>query len=323
MARVVFVVTTSYPREDGDASGHFVETEAVLRAKAGDSVTVLAPGRGPRERRGVSIHWLPGGDAFGPPGALARIRARPRRIVHASAFVLAANCVLANRAIDEVVAHWLVPCAWPIAMTCTGALEIVCHGSDVRLLLALPPGVRLKLLHELLERGARFRFVSRDLRDRLARSTTEAILDRSRVEPCAIDVTGVPAKANARRALGLKDGERVAVVVGRLIDSKRPLDAVRLAFENGADRVVVIGAGPLCCTMEHDAPRATLLGNLPRPATLAWLAAADVLVNASGDEGAPTVIREARALGTKVTTVPCGDVRDWAELDPGIALVST
>jgi teichuronic acid biosynthesis glycosyltransferase TuaC len=52
------------------------------------------------------------------------------------------------------------------------------------------------------------------------------------------------------------------------------------------------------------------------------MAAADVLVSASREEGAPTVVREARALGVPVVAVPCGDLATWAAADPGIALVN-
>jgi hypothetical protein len=49
--------------------------------------------------------------------------------------------------------------------------------------------------------------------------------------------------------------------------------------------------------------------------------AADVIVSASEREGAPTVIREARALGTAVWTSAVGDVALWAALDPGIRVL--
>jgi len=37
-------------------------------------------------------------------------------------------------------------------------------------------------------------------------------------------------------------------------------------------------------------------------------------------EGAPTVIREARALGVPVLATPVGDVLLWASEDPGIEI---
>ena len=46
-----------------------------------------------------------------------------------------------------------------------------------------------------------------------------------------------------------------------------------------------------------------------------WIRASDLVVSASREEGAPTVVREARALGTPVVTTAAGDLVKWAELD--------
>jgi teichuronic acid biosynthesis glycosyltransferase TuaC len=336
LARVLFI-TTSFPAHPGDPSGHFVETEARLRGHAGDSVVVVAPwtpsvqAHRPRrvaatacdatsQRDDITVEWVPAGDAFGWPGVLARLREKPLRAVAAARFVFAARRAARRLGpFDEVVAHWLVPAAWPIAAAASGTLEIVAHGSDVKLVERLPRAARVVLAGALLSRGARFRFVSEDLRTRFVRATTSAVLARSRVEPCAIDVSFAPPRAEARTRLGIAD-ERVGVVVGRLVASKDPLLAVRLA-EGVTDRVVVVGDGPLLESVRRACPRATLVGKLPRPETLAWISAADLLVSASRAEGASTVVREARALGTPVLAVPAGDIAELALGDAGITLV--
>jgi glycosyltransferase involved in cell wall biosynthesis len=326
-ARRVAFVTTSYPRAAGDASGHFVQTEARRRAQAGDDVHVLAPGPGPGAfaapgEDGVRVHWLPGGDAFGWPGVLVRLSERPTRIAAAARFVIAARSALRRLGpFDAVVAHWILPSAWPIAASAGAAtsLEIVAHGSDVRLVERLPGVVRRALAAELLGRGARFRFVSSELQDRFARATTPAVLRHSHVQASPVDVPATLCRREARTRLGLGE-ERIAVVVGRLIATKHPEHAVRLAAAR-ADRVVVIGDGPLEQRVRRTHPGATLLGKLPRGDALTWIAAADLLVSASTEEGAPTVVREARALGTAVLAVTAGDLAELASLDPGIALV--
>jgi teichuronic acid biosynthesis glycosyltransferase TuaC len=287
-------------------------------------VTVIAPGPGHAANDAVIVKWLPVGSAFGWPGALARIRARPWRALSAAALVVAARHALKRLGpLDAVIAHWLVPSAWPVAVAeaaSAASLEVVVHGSDVRLVERLPRPVRRHLVGALLDSGATFRFVSTDLCERLARATTDAVRARCRVEPCCIDVSGVPARNVARAQLGVADDERLAVVVGRLVPSKRPEEAVRLALTR-ADRVVVVGDGPLAARLARAHPRATLMGRLPRSETLAWVSAADLLVSASRDEGAPTAIREARVLGAAVLAIPCGDLRQWAGSDPGITLV--
>src|SRR5262249_47302471 len=120
--------------------------------------------------------------------------------------------------------------------------------------------------------------------------------------------------------LGLA-GERIAVVVGRLTECKEPEQAMWIAARH-ADRVVVIGDGPLEERLRRSAPDAVFCGKLLRPDALAWIAAADVLVSASRAEGAPTAVREARALGTPVLAFPAGDIAERAARDPGIRLLT-
>ncbi len=319
MARVV-VVTTSYPRFPGDAAGHFVQTEARQRAHRGDSVVVIAPGPGTSPDDGVHVEWVGGGDAFGHPGALARLRERPTRLLSAGAFVAFARRALARAGpAERTIAHFVVPSGWPIADR-TGSLEVVAHGSDVRLLEGLPRRACVFVVRRLLERGATFRFVSSELASRLARATLPEVLERSRIEPCPIDVRSAPTRTAARARLGVGADERLAVVVGRLIRSKRADVAVRLSLQHAVDRVVVVGGGPDAARIPK-LPSVEMKGQLLRDEALAWIAAADLLVSASREEGAPTAIREARALGVPVVAVPSGDLASWAAADPGITLV--
>ena len=67
----VAVVTTSYPSNERDPSGHFVESEVKELERSGAEVTVIKPTEG---------------GAFGWPGVAARIRERPWRIFDASLF---------------------------------------------------------------------------------------------------------------------------------------------------------------------------------------------------------------------------------------------
>jgi len=45
------------------------------------------------------------------------------------------------------------------------------------------------------------------------------------------------------------------------------------------------------------------------------------LGSASALEGAPSVVREARALGVPVVAVAAGDLAEWAKDDAGVLLV--
>ena len=68
----VAVISSSYPREPGDASGHFVAAEVKRLLRAGHDVSVFVPGAGPSESDGARMHWIADSGAFGWPGALAR-----------------------------------------------------------------------------------------------------------------------------------------------------------------------------------------------------------------------------------------------------------
>jgi len=196
----------------------------------------------------------------------------------------------------------------------------VAHGSDVRLLERMPRALRVALVRALLRRGATFRFVSHDLAERLARSTDERVLRHAVVAPSPIDVRGAPGRDEARAALAVARHTRLAVIVSRLVPGKRVDVAIGMARGTGAERVVVVGEGPEASRLAPDGSGVELAGAVPRDRALAWIAAADVLVSASRDEGAPTVVREARALGVPVLAVPAGDLVRWAAADPGITL---
>lgn len=322
MARVAFV-TTSYPRYGGDPSGHFVELEATARALRGDTVIVLAPGTRRAPNENVAVVGLPGASAFGWPGALARLRERPLLTLAATAFVASAcRRLRALGTFDEIVAHWLLPSGFPIGVFGNGPLEVVLHGSDVRVFRRLPRPARTAIVDRLLARDARFRFVSSKLRDQFVRATMPQIVERSVVAPCPIDVGGAPSRAEARKRFGIPADEKIAVIVGRLVAAKRPREALEIALERNPDRVVVVGDGPLRGAMDTDS-RVVTVGAKAHADTLAWISAADYLVSASRLEGAPTVIREARALGVSVVAAECGDLAEWARADPGIEIVAS
>ena len=324
---LTIVVTTSYPRAAGDAEGHFVGAEVRRLCEHGD-VTVLAPGSGRQGLWSERVVSLGGGEAFGFPGALERLRESPTRLLPAAQFVWrAARWLRQARQPARVIAHFALPCGVPIATRGLAGrraeLEVVCHGSDVRLWARLPG--RSLLARELLLSPARLRFVSAELRETLLASLPPAqsalLALRSRIEPSPFDLDGVPDKTRARAELGLDRELKLAVVVARLIAGKRVDVALEACSRVRSLEVIVIGDGPERAALARRFPEVRFLGQVERPLALAHIAAADALVSASRDEGAPTVIREARALGTPVVCLAAGDLRNWARTDPGLAVV--
>jgi hypothetical protein len=210
----VAVVSTSYPRQRGDAAGHFVQSEVKRLLSAGHEVHVFAPGAPARSSAsdGARLHWLADRGAFGWPGALARLKERPTRWLGAGEFCLHAGRALRRHApFTRVQAHFLLPCAWPIALTiATAELELIGHGSDVRLFCRLPSRLRKQIAGAWLARRASLRVTSVELADALRRAAPE--LSRSlRVEASPIDVEDVP----TRRARAASARTRERSVPGR------------------------------------------------------------------------------------------------------------
>jgi glycosyltransferase involved in cell wall biosynthesis len=219
---------------------------------------------------------------------------------------------------DRVVAHWLLPCAWPIAASWQGELEAVAHGTDVRLLAALPAVLRQHIARGWLERGLRLRCVSNALRDELLACTTPRLAAQLRVEPLPFSLEPRPERVVARRSLGIDEHARLALLVTRLIPEKRVAVALHAVGRLPGVLVVVVGGGPLLGELRQRFPHVRFTGELPRPRALAWIAAADVMISASKREGAPTASREARALGVPVVACAAGDLLERAADDPGL-----
>jgi len=290
----VAVVTTSWPSSEGDPGGHFVRAEARELERQGHEVVVVAP---------------EAGGAFGWPGVAARLRARPVRAVEAVRWVAQARGRLQELRVDRVVAHWAVPCAWPIGVAAAEgvALDVVSHGGDVRLLVATPAPVRRHIVRAIARRASGWRFVSGALLEALLGAVDGETGARVRriasVRAATIEMPDV-AEAVARKRRELA-GRRVAVSVGRLVASKRTERAIeRVARETHLDALVVVGDGPERGRLERLARTlgvdARFVGVVGREEALAWIGAAEEVVHASVAEGRSTVVREAEAMGTRV-----------------------
>jgi glycosyltransferase involved in cell wall biosynthesis len=288
----VAIVTTSYPNGPADPSGHFVQAEARALEAAGHEVRVIAGE----------------GSAFGWPGVAARLAQQPWRAFSVASWMGRAAVELRRGAFERVVAHWALPCAWPLAWVTAAPLEVVSHGGDVRALLALP--MHGPLVRAIAERASVWRFVSEKLRRELEAGLDDDVaecLDRvARVGACAIEMPDVSAAIARRRAEHA--GRGVVVAVGRLVASKRVERVIEhVAQARPRDLLVVVGDGPERTRLEaHARARrvdARFVGTVAREEALAWIGAADILVHASRVEGLSTVIREAEALGTPVKLV--------------------
>jgi teichuronic acid biosynthesis glycosyltransferase TuaC len=314
----VAIVTTSYPLRDGQAAGHFVASEARFLSAEGHDVTVVAPGpRACSAGDSPTVVRVAGGGLFGPPGVLARLRGNPLRAAGGVRFMLGARAALARCGpFDRLIGHWLLPSVWPLGLGRASQVEGVLHGSDARLFAALPGVMRQHIAARLVQHRVALRCVSEHVRDTLLAATTVPLAPLTRIEPVLLEMTASPPAQPS--ADTVPHGDRLIVVVARLVAGKR----VRLALEAvvalpGA-RVVVVGDGPLRGALERAFPDVLFTGELQRPAALEWVGRADVLVSASRHEGSPLVVREARALGVPVIACASGDLEQWAEEDPDL-----
>lgn len=333
------MVTTSWPSHADDAAGHFVLAEVRALLRAGWQVTILAPGSGLYEPQGCRVIGLGGEALFGWPGALTKLREHPARALRLPGVLERGRRELRRLpAADLLVAHWLVPSAWPLLLgapkglthllTANGRVEVVAHGSDVRLLLKLPRLLRNHVLGRFAGPEVHLRFVSQMLRGDLLGapglpgSLRARLAAQSSVRPAALDLPPLPTRLQARGQLGIREVERVVLVVGRLTPGKRIEVALGAATLVPHARPVVLGSGPELSDLRERFPEADFLGQLPRTEALTWMCAADVLMSASRLEGAPTAIREARDLGLPVVASPAGDLEAWAAGDQDLWIAS-
>ncbi len=298
----ILVVTTSYPKDARDPSGHFVRAEVRALERQGHEVSVVAPR----------------GEAFGWPGVFARLREHPSRALDLPRELVtmrrSASRVARGARFDRAIAHWgAVTFPWTLGLA--RETELVSHGGDVRALLALPFALREATVRALLRGIASWRFVSEALREDLARALGAATRARlfaiARIEAPRLDLDDSAPSARdlgARLRSAYAPERRLYVSVGRLVATKRVERAVAyVARVDPSARLLVLGDGPERATIVREARTrgvdAELKGTVSREEALAWIAAADALLHASRVEGLSSVVREAEHLGTRVVYV--------------------
>jgi len=134
-----------------------------------------------------------------------------------------------------------------------------------------------------------------------------------------------------RRQLGMKEGVRMILAVGRLSKEKAQIDLLR-AFKKLSDtqaesdaRLVIVGDGPERGPLEEAAAalgvgdRVVFSGQVKNVEV--YYAAADVLVNPSHSEGSPYVLLEAMAAGLAIVATAVGGVPEIVENNETALLV--
>jgi glycosyltransferase involved in cell wall biosynthesis len=224
--------------------------------------------------------------------------------------------VLARRGhVDVVLGTWAYPdgCAAVLLARLLGVPAVVkLHGSDMNVIARLR-GPRVQL-RALLPRAARVVAVSRAL----AAEAEELGVAPDRIRLVRNGVDGErfhPAdRAAARAELGLASGRRLALYVGHLKENKGVLDLAAAMAEVAEADLVVVGGGE--AAGRHEAAlaplgaRARLSGERPHEEVSRWMAAADVVVLPSWNEGTPNAVIEALACGRRVVATRVGGTPD-------------
>ncbi len=286
----LLVISNMWPSEGDSVFGSFVERNVRALRESGAQVTVVANSDartgGPAAMRKYSMLWV-----------RAWFAARRGRY-------------------DAVIGHYLYPTAaiaHSAARKARVPLVLVTHGTDIRSVQRDDGFGRRG--REALKAASLVITVSRALERTLRNDLSLPAAVPTAVVHMGIDADLFHPDAGAREKLFISPDERVVLYAGNLVPTKG-VDVLAEAFfallDAGlADRLVLVGDGPLAAVVrarieahaasfEHADPtgRVTLTGRLHQRDLARWMAAADVLVLPSRNEGLGLVLLESMACGT-------------------------
>ncbi len=240
--------------------------------------------------------------------------------LHAAAAALYAASLLPEvmarrRHVDVVLGTWAYPdgcAAIGLAAMLRVPAVVKLHGSDLNVVAHLF-GPRTQL-RAMLPRAARVVAVSRGLA-----AEAEALgvpADKIRLVRNGVDGERFRAadRAAARAALGLAAARRLVLYVGHLRESKGVLDLASAMRAVPEADLAVVGGGEeesrLRVALEPLGDRARMAGERPHEEVPIWMAAADLVVLPSWNEGTPNVVIEALACGRRVVATAVGGTPD-------------
>ena len=329
----VALVSTFYPNTAEPVRAVFVRNlVAALGAFAAVSVVSPVPYAPPwpRRARWTALRSVPHRsrdgerDVFHPRFVVVPRTEALSGLNYCAGVVPVLRRLMRSRGVDVLHAHCAYPDAVGVALAASllnVPFVVTAHGSDINVY-ADNPLIRPQLRWALRRAGAVIA-VSAAIQRRI-RTLVPDLRDRVIHVPCA----GVSRQlfvprdqGEARRRLGLGEISRLVVFAGRLVPIKA-IDVLLRAWEillqsgqvTPADRLAIIGDGPLRAELEHLAGvgrlRGTVhfAGELPQEDVTHWLSAATAFCLPSRNEGTPNVIVEALASGRPVVASDVGGI---------------
>ncbi|MDA3936205.1 MAG: glycosyltransferase [Actinomycetota bacterium] len=317
------MITTSFPRWEGDHAGHFVAALSTALVARGHDVTVLSPHEGSLSTEdssgGVRIRrfrYLPSRFervAYGD-GIPENLKRDMWAVLGLPFFALAlrrATKQLAHE-VDIVHAHWAPTAA--LAAPWRSGVPVVLHARGSDIALATKGGIWRRLLSSACRGAAAVDVVTVAQRDMLVNAGIWSANDG----PIEVIPSGI-ADELLDRATNPSADERVEIAyVGRMIRDKGVadlLEAFAAMDTNGVDvRLGFVGDGPVLVDLRARAielgiqDRVVFHGALRHDEAIDIVAAADVLSLPSYAEGSPNVLKEAMALGLPVVASDVGGI---------------
>jgi glycosyltransferase involved in cell wall biosynthesis len=336
---IVGLVTTGFPRFDGDCSGSFLLTVARKLVEQGHTVRVLSPeprssGQAP-SWPGIEVRWVP----YARPRALQRtfygsgapdnLRVRPARWLGALAFTLAlyraskrelADC-------DALMSSWCIPGGWVASKTADGRPHLcLCHATDIRWLSKMPTG--RAVAREIAAGATSMWFLSPGHRQRfLQTANIDPNRVRSHVGPMPIEPPQELAEPRPalRRRLGIEGF--TLLFLGRLVPVKGLAELLHaIASVPRPVSIRIAGDGPERHDLRALAHRlgvdAIFEGWVAGTRKEALFRACDAIVVPSRPlDGLPTVLFEAQARALPIIATEAAAIPAQMRSHPDVELV--
>ena len=323
-------ITSHYPNPANPVAGVFFRTQARALVRASVGVTVLATTPfAPQPLPLFADKWRQYHDTpkrlndQGVQVEYPRYVATPRQVRTGipDRFIFATlRQTLARKDFDLIHAHYSYPeglAAVRLGTALDKPVIVTLHGDDASTYPDMNALARSRF--KLTIAGASHVLA---VSEKLADKTEEVTGRRPEMAPIGVELrryTSLPKRTHARHALSLPDGIFVVLFIGFLEDRKGMAEITEALRSPGLRDVlcVVVGEGSWANSLQK-LDNVRLDGPQPNDHIPNYLAAADLLILPSREEGTPTVVVEAGAAGLPVAATAVGGTTALLADDRGL-----